>query len=317
MKEPVKRLHFVCDACKIKLCTANHLRSCFIIGGSYMSKEKKQPSTRRKGARQRRRRFILLAALIAAAAILLLGIRLFGEVKVSSPGGDVGSGEISTGTTASVSQTTAATTTTTTTTARPTTVSGHYVQPAGAEWYLKLVNRWNAISEDYPLQLVTYAGSNQYDSRAIDSLRQMIKDGSAYKLYAASLYRDPKQQAGLYEREVASLINEGYNRADAEDKAAQSVLPHYTSEHNLGLAVDILGSGYTSLQESFENTDGFRWLKEHCADYGFILRYPKDKTSITGVIYEPWHYRYVGKEAAKEIMSRHITLEEYLEEKGK
>jgi LAS superfamily LD-carboxypeptidase LdcB len=89
-----------------------------------------------------------------------------------------------------------------------------------------------------------------------------------------------------------------------------------TSEHHVGLAVDILGSGYYSLEQSFENTAAFKWLKAHCAEYGFILRYPKEKEHITGVIYEPWHYRYVGVDVAKEIMSRNITLEEYLEEKG-
>lgn len=80
--------------------------------------------------------------------------------------------------------------------------------------------------------------------------------------------------------------------------------------------LDILGSGHTSLTESFEKTPAFKWLVEHCAEYGFILRYPKGKENITAVIYEPWHYRYVGVEAAKEIMSRDITLEEYIQEKG-
>ncbi len=85
------------------------------------------------------------------------------------------------------------------------------------------------------------------------------------------------------------------------------------SEHNTGLAVDLGGSGNFKLEQDFENTAAFAWLIENCADYGFILRFPKGKEAITGVIYEPWHYRYVGKEAAKEIMSSNLCLEEYLE----
>ena len=98
--------------------------------------------------------------------------------------------------------------------------------------------------------------------------------------------------------------------------AATEVIRPGTSEHQTGLALDILGSGYTDRQESFDQSKAFQWLKAHCADYGFILRYPKGKEQITGMDYEPWHYRYVGKEYAKEIMSRGITLEEFLQEKG-
>ena len=86
------------------------------------------------------------------------------------------------------------------------------------------------------------------------------------------------------------------------------------SEHGLGLAADIVSEDHQVLEEEQEGTPEYQWLLANCADYGFILRYPKDKTDITGVIYEPWHFRYVGKYAAYEIMSRGITLEEYLEE---
>lgn len=122
-------------------------------------------------------------------------------------------------------------------------------------------------------------------------------------------------QITLYNRQVSQWLNRGYSQAEAEAKAATVVARPGTSEHHVGLAADVLGSGYASLEESFENTPAFAWLKAHCAEYGFILRYPKEKEDITGVIYEPWHYRYVGVEAATEIMRRGITLEEYLEEK--
>lgn len=86
------------------------------------------------------------------------------------------------------------------------------------------------------------------------------------------------------------------------------------SEHNCGLALDLGGSGNFKLEEDFAQTPAYSWLIEHCAEYGFILRFPKDKQAETGVIYEPWHYRYVGKEVATEIMSKGLCLEEYLEQ---
>ena len=109
----------------------------------------------------------------------------------------------------------------------------------------------------------------------------------------------------------------GHSRSKAEELAATEVARPGTSEHNLGLAADFLFERYSSLETAYEKTEAYSWMLEHCADYGFILRFPKNKQSITGVIFEPWHYRYVGEQAAKEIMSRGITLEEYLQEKGK
>ena len=86
-----------------------------------------------------------------------------------------------------------------------------------------------------------------------------------------------------------------------------------TSEHQAGLAVDIVDKSYQLLDERQEDTAVQKWLMEHCAEYGYILRYPTEKSALTGVGYEPWHYRYVGEEAAREIMSRGLCLEEYLE----
>ena len=116
---------------------------------------------------------------------------------------------------------------------------------------------------------------------------------------------------------IANLIGhlveiQGCSREEAEEQAATMVALPGTSEHQLGLAVDIVDSEYQILESSQENTPVQRWLMEHCWEYGFILRYPKEKTQLTGIIYEPWHYRYVGKEAAKEIMNAGICLEEYL-----
>ena len=99
----------------------------------------------------------------------------------------------------------------------------------------------------------------------------------------------------------------------AADKAKTINAYPGTSEHELGLAADIVTPSYQMLNSDFDKTATFKWLKTHCAEYGFILRYPKEKQDITRIIYEPWHYRYVGKEAASEIYSQGICLEEYIE----
>lgn len=105
----------------------------------------------------------------------------------------------------------------------------------------------------------------------------------------------------------------GLNRNQAEIEAARNVAYPGTSEHHLGLAVDIVSLQYQQLDEAQARTPEIIWLTEHCSEYGFILRYPKDKTQITGIVYEPWHFRYVGVETAKVIMEQGLCLEEYLE----
>ena len=108
-------------------------------------------------------------------------------------------------------------------------------------------------------------------------------------------------------------VAEGPVIQQADERAAQVVARPGTSEHNLGLACDIVALDYQNLDDGYAETPEAKWLYENCAKYGFILRYPPDKEDITGVIYEPWHFRYVGEQAAQEIMQRGICLEEYLE----
>lgn len=194
-----------------------------------------------------------------------------------------------------------------------------YVQKNRSVWNLILVNDYNPLPENFEstIHIADFRGpGKQCDARIVEPLNQMIKAGSAYNLTPISMFRDRKQQAKLYNNEVAKWQGQGYSLENAKIKAATVVKRPGESEHNTGLTLDILGSGYSSLTENFEKTPAFKWLVEHCAEYGFILRYPKGKENITAVIYEPWHYRYVGVEAAKEIMSRDITLEEYIQEKG-
>lgn len=225
---------------------------------------------------------------------------------------------------ASSTTTTASATTTTTTAAATTTTTqkvlgvGHYKQQEVKEWSLLLVNSWNVLPEGYEeaTEYVMYDSQNQIDARVKTALEQMLSDGSEHGLWGILLYRDGETQQSYFDAEVADLIEQGYSATEAEVMAATEVIRPGTSEHQTGMAVDILGSGYTSRDEKFEETEGFKWLQEHCADYGFVLRYPKGKEDITGMDYEPWHYRYVGEEYAKEIMSRGLTLEEFLEDKG-
>ena len=122
------------------------------------------------------------------------------------------------------------------------------------------------------------------------------------------------KQTALFEDKVRRVTAElGLTGEAAREKAGTEVAFPGTSEHNLGLAVDIVARDYQILDEKQAQTAEAQWLKENCWKYGFILRYPTDKTEETGIIFEPWHYRYVGEKAAKEIMDQGICLEEYLD----
>ena len=127
-----------------------------------------------------------------------------------------------------------------------------------------------------------------------------------------SSYRTWDKQRTLYDNETKRYMAQGYSKEEAEKEAAKWVAVPGTSEHQTGLAVDIVAQSYQILDKKQEDTPEQRWLMENSYKYGFILRFPTDKSKITGINYEPWHYRYVGKEAAKEIYERGICLEEYL-----
>ena len=188
----------------------------------------------------------------------------------------------------------------------------------GAQIYV--VNPWNYIPDDYDPELTalssTIAHSNaKVTSECYGPLMQMIKDCQAagHNIYIVSSYRTMATQEALFERQVNKQIAAfGYSREEAEKVAATiSAIPG-TSEHQLGLAVDIIDTKIWDLVEEQEDLPGQQWLMEHCWEYGFILRYPKDKTGETGIIYEPWHYRYVGTELAAELHELGVTLEEYI-----
>lgn len=184
-------------------------------------------------------------------------------------------------------------------------------------WNLILVNYENALPEDYaPEKLLEVDNGYVVDSRVMYFAKQMITDAfekDGVRIIALSAYRDYQYQQELYDNKVMRLMQEGRSLAEATKEAATVVALPGTSEHQLGMALDLVDARHVDLDESQENTAAYKWLYEHCDEYGFIVRYPNGKTDITGIIYEPWHFRYVGKDAARVIMDEEITLEEYLE----
>ena len=183
---------------------------------------------------------------------------------------------------------------------------------------LILVNPWNSVPEDYTPQLdrieCQWQGGYQMDQRCARQLDRMIEDcrAAGNAPYICSAYRTHWDQVGLFENKLLRVLYEdGVEPDEAEKVAARSVAYPGTSEHELGLAVDIIDENYPKLDRGQEETGTQKWLMENCWRYGFILRYPNGTTEITGIIYEPWHYRYVGP-FAREISLRGITLEQYL-----
>lgn len=186
-------------------------------------------------------------------------------------------------------------------------------------WNLTLVNKDNPLPETFvPESLADADNGYEADSRITEALKKMIADARStenVRIIALSAYRDYEYQKDLFNDKVKRLQKEkGYSVTKAREEAATVVAYPGTSEHQLGLALDLVDAKHVKLDESQENTAAYKWLYKHCAEYGFIVRYPNGKTDITGIIYEPWHFRYVGEEAAKIIMENGITLEEYLDE---
>lgn len=182
-----------------------------------------------------------------------------------------------------------------------------------------LVNPWNFLPEDYDPEIVDVEGwwwkSNAICYPALQEMLQACRDAGLTP-YIASAYRTHADQIYLHNNKIQRLINEGYSEAEARELAGTVVAVPGTSEHELGLAFDLVDDSYRNLDEAQENTAVQKWLMENSWKYGFILRYPNDKSEITGIIYEPWHYRYVGKHEAQKIYESGLCLEEYLESLG-
>lgn len=189
-----------------------------------------------------------------------------------------------------------------------TSSSDHNI-PSQDNWNLVLVNRWNPLQNDSEMELTTLSNGKQIDSRIYPSLQEMFDDMREEGVYpvVASGYRTKVDRERIYNEKIESYQAEGLSYEEAKKETENWVALPGTSEHQLGLAVDINADGVHSA--GYEVYD---WLERNACRYGFIKRYPEDKTEITGVSNEPWHYRYVGKTAAKEIYEQGICLEEYL-----
>lgn len=176
-------------------------------------------------------------------------------------------------------------------------------------WNLILVNRDNCIPDHYEVELTELSNGEKVDARIYPELQDMFNAARAegLGLFVAAGYRTQEKQQQLLDEKTEAYKNEGNSLSKAKELAAQWVAIPGTSEHQLGIAVDINAD-----TEKSSSDEVFGWLAQNAYKYGFIKRYPADKTDITGVINEPWHYRYVGKEAAKEIYSQGICLEEYI-----
>lgn len=184
------------------------------------------------------------------------------------------------------------------------------------DWRLVLINKQHPIPEDYVFTLgniKTIKDNMQCDERIIEELLAMMQAAKedGLNLAICSPYRDMNRQEILFNRKVKAYMEKGMSYMEAYRVSSQAVTVPGASEHQIGLAIDIVSDTYMTLDEGFADTEEGKWLAKHSCEYGFILRYPKGKEYITSIEFEPWHFRYVGKEAAAVIMQEGITLEEF------
>ena len=195
-------------------------------------------------------------------------------------------------------------------------MAGRPSAQSGTQWNLLLVNREQKLPQGFSVALASIQGGQyQVDARCVDALEQMLDDcrAAGFSPAVCSAYRTEQEQRLLFNRETARWMALGMPLTEAQRAAAKSTAVPGTSEHQTGLAVDLVDSNYWVLDEAQASMPAQKWLMEHCWEYGFILRYPSDKEAVTGIVYEPWHYRYVGLQAAKTIHEQGLCLEEYLQ----
>lgn len=196
----------------------------------------------------------------------------------------------------------------------PAAETAEQTAPRTEDWQVLLVNPWNPLPEDFTVELQTLSNGMKVDKRIMGDLNAMLsacrKEG--LRPVICSAYRTQATQERLYQNKISRLRYAGYSQEKAVQEAGRWVAVPGTSEHQTGLALDIVAASYQVLDRKQENTAEQKWLMEHCWEYGFILRYPSDKSEITGIGYEPWHYRYVGKETAAAVRDSGLCFEEYL-----
>jgi D-alanyl-D-alanine carboxypeptidase len=188
-------------------------------------------------------------------------------------------------------------------------------EPVPVSWNLLLINSQNEIAGDFEetLELDYVFGDFQADRRIIEFYTEMSNQAKqdGIELWVSSAYRSFERQTELFENRKAANLADGMSEDEAIAATLQYTNRPGTSEHHTGLALDIVTPSYQNLDAGYAETAAAKWLKENAAEYGFILRYPEGKESLTQVEFEPWHYRYVGTEAARIIMEKGYCLEEY------
>ena len=179
------------------------------------------------------------------------------------------------------------------------------------DWRLILVNSRNPLPEDSKEPELVYVEGKQFDKRAAGELQEMMKamkkDGIT-NIWIQSTYRSIEYQKQLYDNKINEYLSKGATKEQAEALTIEYINRPGESEHNLGLAVD-----FNNVDDDFENTKAYNWLSVNAKDYGFVMRYPEEKAEITGIAYEPWHWRYVGKEHSYKMEELDMCLEEYIE----
>ena len=179
------------------------------------------------------------------------------------------------------------------------------------DWRLTLANYENLLPEDFTVKVEDIDKTRQFDARAINDLNNMMnamkKDGIT-NIWVQSAYRSVARQKELYDASVKKYLQQGKTQEEAEELTNEYINKPGSSDHNLGLAVD-----FNMVDNKFEKLDGFKWLQKNAENYGFVLRYPKDKEDITKIAYESWHWRYVGTEHAKKMNELNMCLEEYIQ----
>ena len=184
------------------------------------------------------------------------------------------------------------------------------------EYYLLLANAENPLPQDWSIQTEEVQNGYEMDKRAAPAMREMIQAAKedGVELMLCSAYRSVEKQQQLFDRSQQAYMAQGMSEEEAYAKTATETAIPGTSEHQTGLAADIVTPTYQMLDAGFADTPAGQWLSEHAAEYGFVLRYPQDKQEVTGIIYESWHYRFVGKIHAKLMKESGLCLEEYLQQ---
>ena len=259
--------------------------------------------------RTKRLRLLLIVLLMAAAA--LLGVYLLNNKTPAPEQG--GSSAAQTDLPQTAPPGTAAPARTEAPSTEPHTSAPETTEaPPDESWKLLLVNADHPLPEGYSVELKALRNGHYVDERIYPELQQMFDDARAVGIYPLinESFRTGERQQQIMDKYIASYEASGLSHDAAVRKAREIVALPGTSEHQLGLALDIIA------EFDADSTATWNWLRDNCWRYGFILRYPADKVEITGISYEPWHFRYVGVPAAQEITEQGLALEEYVERLG-